>query len=106
MFERYFPDIDRNTYSLIRDPFKVDVDACLRDDQYDEQEKLHLKHDSRAQNAFGRLKVTQFWCSMLSRYRVVINIALKLLRPFPLTYLCELAFLKMLSVKSVKSTDC
>ena len=32
-FERYFPDIGKNTFNLVRDPFKADVDACLRDDQ-------------------------------------------------------------------------
>ena len=56
--------------------------------------------DSGANNLFSRVNLTSFWSSILISYPKVSQIALKLLMPFPSTYLCETAFSSMLVIKT------
>ena len=49
---------------------------------------------------FSRVDLPSFWSSMLGSYPIVSEIALKLLMPFPSTYLCEAAFSSMLVIKT------
>ena len=49
---------------------------------------------------FLRVDLAFFWSSILGSYPIVSEIVLKLLMPFPSTYLCEAAFSSMLVIKT------
>ena len=49
---------------------------------------------------FARVNLSSFWIAMLVSYPIISEIALKLLMPFPSTYMCESAFSSMLVIKT------
>ena len=77
------------------------MDGCISDNHNAVQEELiKLVSDSGAQELFSRVDLPSFWISLLGIYPIVSDMALKLLMPFPSTYLCEAAFSSMLVIKT------
>ena len=84
-------------------PFTANVDECFTDDMNVEQEQLvHLGCGTEARHMFDNVNLSQFWISMLKSYSDIATTAIKILIPFPSAYLCELAFSKMLNIKTNK----
>ena len=99
----YFPETKTNLHPLVRNPFTANVDECFTDDMNVEQEQLvQLVCDTGARHIYDNVDLSQFWISMLKSYPTVAAKAIKILMPFPSTYLCELAFSKMLNIKTIK----
>ena len=100
-FTRYFPDIRKSDFNLARNPFVEKVQDCVADDLDEVQEEfINLINDSNAKVLFSTLTLPQFWCSMLSTYPLVAQIATKSILPFPSTYLCESGFSSLLTIKT------
>ena len=100
-FTRYFPDIRKSDFNFARNPFVEKVQDCIADDLDEVQEEfLHLINDSNAKVLFSTLTIPQFWCSMLSTYPLVAQIATKSILPFPSTYLCKSGFSSLLTIKT------
>ena len=76
------------------------MDDCISDNHDAAQEEfIKLVNDSGAQKLFSRVDLASSWSSLLGTYPIVSDMALKLLMPFPSTYLCEAAFSSMLVSK-------
>ena len=100
-FTRYFPDIRKSDFNLARNPFVEKVKDCIADDLDEVQEEfINLINNSNAKVLFSTLTLPQFWCSMLSTYPLVAQIATKSILPFPSTYLCESGFSSLLTIKT------
>ncbi|KAI6661430.1 hypothetical protein LOD99_13302 [Oopsacas minuta] len=98
-FSRYFPETTKSKFNLIRNPFLAKIDDCIPDNHDAAQEDfIKLVNDSGAQTLFSRVDLPSFWSSVLGSYPIVSQIALKLLMPFPSTYLCEAAFHSILGL--------
>ena len=64
-FMRYFPDIRKSYFKLVRNPFVQQVEDCIPDDQnYTQEEFVRLINDSGAKAEFSTKTLPQFWCSI------------------------------------------
>ncbi|KAI6648289.1 hypothetical protein LOD99_12098 [Oopsacas minuta] len=105
-FTRYFPEIRKSDYNLVRNPFMQKVEDCITDVQDDALEEfINLIDDSGAKVVFSTMSVPQFWCSMLHTYPLISQIAIKALLPFPSTYLSETGFSSLLIIKTKIEID-
>ena len=97
----YFPETTKSKFTLVRNPFLAKMDECIYDNHDAAQEEfIKLVNNSGAQELFPRVDLPSFWSSLLGSYPIVSDMALKLLIPFPSTYLCEAAFSSILVIKT------
>ena len=68
-----------------------------------QEQLVHLGSDTEARHMLANVNLSQFWISMLKSYPNVAATAIKILIPISSTYLCKLAFSKMLNIKTNKS---
>ena len=100
-FTRYFPEIKKSDFNLVRNPFVEAVQDCIPDELDAVQEEfLNLINDSNAKVLFSTRTLPKFWCSMLRTYPLVAQIAIKAILPFPSTYLCETGFSSLVAIKT------
>lgn len=93
----YFPNECSKSFSLTINPFNTSI--------YDvpeaaEEEFIDLKNNFEAKSWFGELQLQEFWVKTFPKFKVLSEIALRNLLPFPTTYLCETAFSQLLHLKS------
>ncbi|XP_067950225.1 protein FAM200A-like [Watersipora subatra] len=99
-FERYFPKLDPRTEQLMsqtRDPFRRNVHEIPEQLQ---EEFLELTKNSALKDDFKELSIEHFWIQAQRLYPNISLATFKMLIPFASTYLCESAFLAMLTIKS------
>lgn len=97
-FLRYFPHVREDVmpiHEMIRNPFTCNAETVH--DGYQE-ELLDLQADGCAKDAFKTLDLETFWMS--SPYEKVAKIARDVLVQFSTTYLCEVGFSALVSVKT------
>jgi zinc finger BED domain-containing protein 5/7/8/9 len=94
---RYFPNLPDTPFALARSPFTVKVIDIPEKAQ---EEFIELISSDAAKNDFSSTSVTKFWIKCLQSYPVLSEIVLRLLLPFPTTYLCETGFSSLLVIKS------
>ena len=100
-FSRYFPEIAKSQFALVRNPFQAKMDDCVpHNNDAAQEEFIKLINDSGAKDLFARVNLSSFCSAMLVSYPIISEIALKLLIPFPSTYLCESASSSMLVIKT------
>ena len=93
----YFPNLPNTPFALARSPFTVKVDDIPETAQ---EEFIELINSDAARNDFSSMSVTKFWIKCLQSYPVLSETVLRLLLPFPTTYLCETGFSSLLVIKS------
>ena len=93
---RYFPNVPDTPFALARSPFTIRVE----DIPENTQEFIELITIDAAKTYFSSMSVTKFWIKSLQSYPVLSEIALRLILPFPTTYLCEAGFSSLLVIKS------
>ena len=72
----------------------------IPDDMNQAQEELIVFiNDSDAKEIFKNSSLSKFWCQMIENYQEISHFALKVILPFPATYL-EKAFSSLLIIKS------
>ncbi|XP_070599912.1 protein FAM200C-like [Erythrolamprus reginae] len=93
----YFPNLPEVPFALARSPFTVNVEDVPETAQ---EEFIELINSDAARTDFATMPVTKFWVKCLASYPVLSEIVLRLLLPFPTTYLCETGFSSLLVIKS------
>ncbi|XP_076803440.1 zinc finger BED domain-containing protein 5-like [Clavelina lepadiformis] len=94
---RYFPNLPDTPFALARSPFTIRVEDVPENAQ---EEFIELITSDAAKTDFSSMSVTKFWIKSLQSYPVLSEIALRLILPFPTTYLCETGFSSLLVIKS------
>lgn len=93
----YFPNLPEVPFALARRPFTVRAEDVPETAQ---EEFIRLTNSDAARADFSTMPVTQFWVKCLQSYPVLSETVLRLLLPFPTTYLCETGFSSLLVIKS------
>ena len=96
-FLYYFEDLSDKNFKLTRNPFNVDVDSIPPAEQ---EEFIELITDSNAKDMFAEISLIPFWCKMFKLYPNVSKMAIRILLPFPSTYLCESGFSTLVLIKT------
>ena len=94
---RYFPNLPDTPFALARSPFTIRVEDVPENAQ---EELSELISSDAAKINFSSMSVTKFWIKSLQSYPVLFEIALRLILPFPTTYLCEAGFSSLFVIKS------
>ena len=98
-FDLYFPELDSASFSVIRDPFTAAVDM-MTDDDAAQEELVLLQEDTGAKAMFRTTTLSTFWCNLLPSIPRLSEKAIKLLMPYPPSYLCEQSFSTMVVLKT------
>ena len=96
-FLLYFEDVNDRDFKFVRNPFKVDFNSIPEAEQ---EEFIELINDSSAKELFAEVHLISFWCKMVNAYPKVSKLAIRLLLPFPSTYLCESGFSTLFHIKN------
>ena len=96
-FLSYFQDLKDRDFKIVRNPFKVNFNSIPETEQ---EEFIELINDINAKELFTEVPVIRFWCKMVNTYPKVSKLAIKMLLPFPSTYLCESGFSTMFHIKT------
>ena len=94
---RYFPNLPGIPFALARSPFTIRVKDIPENAQ---EEFIELITSDAAKTDFSSMSVAKFWIKSLQSYPVLSEIALRLILPFPTTYLCETGFSSLFVIKS------
>ena len=95
-FKSNFPELSRDAFTLVRNPFRVAIEQV--DDEL-QDELIDLKNDSGCRDLFEDVPVTEFWIQVSSSYPQNKNCLMKLL-PLTTTWLCESTYSSLLNIKS------
>ncbi len=97
-FQRYFPVQDPAKYDWIRDPFSARPPA---DFSTAEQEQfIDVTSDSTMRLQFKSKALAAFWIGVEKDYPLLGRRALAILLPFATSYLCEIGFSAVASIKT------
>ena len=94
---RYFPNLPDTQFTLARSPFTIRVEDVPENAR---EEFIELITRDAAKSDFSSMSVTKFWIKSLQSHPVLSEITLRLILPFPTTYLCETGFSGLLVIKS------
>jgi hypothetical protein len=98
-FREYFPPPDESK-NWIKDPFNVDIDKLTRLTAAEENGLIEISTDSALKLQFKENSLANFWLHVRTDYPELSYKALKVLIPFPTTYLCEKAFSALMYLKN------
>ncbi|XP_066450060.1 SCAN domain-containing protein 3-like [Eleutherodactylus coqui] len=93
----YFPNLPDTPFALARSPFTVKVEDVPETVQ---EEFIDLINNDAAKTDFSTMPLTKFWIKCLQLYPILSETVLRLLLPFPTTYLCEIGFSRLMVIKS------
>ena len=96
-FSKYFPEKPQLSNTLLRKPFAAKIENVP--ERYQE-EFIDLITSDCTNTDFDSLTVNQFWIKQLLRYPNLAEGMLRILMPFPSTYMCEVTFSSLLLIKS------
>ena len=103
-FAKYFPDTTtRDDLRSVRNPYLVsdsDVIKMLNGNDSTQEEFITVKNDSTSEDVFKVKTLPAYWSDMLTWYPRVASAAIRLLMPFPSTWLCETGFSALLGIKN------
>ncbi|XP_067945293.1 zinc finger BED domain-containing protein 5-like [Watersipora subatra] len=95
-FRAFIIKLEMWNLKLARNPFKLNV----ADIDSDMQEELLDLNDSGAHDRFEDCVLSKFWCSLITSYPKLSEVALKVLLIFPSSYKSEQEFSLLLYMKS------
>ena len=102
-FAKYFPDTTSDDLVFVRNPYLVsdsDVVNIFSGNDATQEEFIAPKNNSTAEDAFKEKYLPAYWSAMLASYPRVASTAIRLLMPFPPTWLCEAGFSALLGIKN------
>ena len=94
---RYFSNLPNTPFALARSPFTIKVEDVPENAL---EEFIELIISDAEKTDFSSMSFTKFWIKSLQSYPVMSEIALRLIFPFPTTYLCETGLSSLLVIKS------
>ena len=90
--KKYIPE-KINNYMWIKNPFTANVaDSDVGFVSGFQEQLIDLKNDSSLQLSFRELSLPKFCCQVANEYPISHKKALKIINPFPSSYLCEMRF--------------
>ena len=97
----YFSDLQdiQKSCFFINNPFGTSVRDLLSEDNVIQEQFINLMNDGNARCIFTEMSCSDFWIEMAQLYSHISKMALKVLIPFPTTYICESAFSTLLAIK-------
>ena len=102
-FTKYFPETTRDDLVFVRNLYLVpnsEVVNMFNGDVSTQEEFIALKNDSTAEDAFKEKSLPAYWSAMVDSYPRATSAAIRLLMPFPSTWLCEAGFSALLGIKN------
>lgn len=100
-FSDYIPRSDLGSYSRVLNPFNVDAENVFEFLSVSEKGSLlDLSCDKALEAVMVRKGPVAFWTAAMSCHQDLARIALKILVPFATSYLSELAFSQLVSIKT------
>ena len=106
LFSEYFSSNDVNESKWIRNPFASDLDISSVNLSCTEQEQLvDISCSSSLRDSFKTSSGVDFWAHVCHIFPAIGKKAIKMLLPFPTTYLCEQTFSALASIKT-KARNC
>ncbi|XP_073324188.1 zinc finger BED domain-containing protein 5-like [Pagrus major] len=97
-FQRYFLMQDPKKYDWIRDPFSASPPADLSTSE--EEQFIDVTSDSTMRLQFQSKTLAAFWIGVEKEYPLLGKRALAILLPFATSYLCEIGFSAVASIKT------
>uniref|UniRef100_A0A3Q4HQ00 Zinc finger BED domain-containing protein 5-like n=1 Tax=Neolamprologus brichardi TaxID=32507 RepID=A0A3Q4HQ00_NEOBR len=97
-FQRYFLVQDSKEYDWIRDPFSATPPADFSTSE--EEQFIDLTSDSTKRLQFNSQTLAAFWIGVDKDYPLLGKRALAILLPFATSYLCEVGFSAVASIKT------
>ncbi len=94
---RYFPELPQTPFSLVRNPFSMKIEEVPKEAQ---ENFIELITSDVAKTNYSLLSINEFWVKSFDTYPVLSELALRMLLPFPTTYLCEATFSSLLVIKN------
>lgn len=101
-FQRYIPE-DISIYSWVKNPFDVKIEDLpkeMSDIHQLEEQLIDIQNDKTLEYNFKKETLSVFWTKIHKEKDVLGSQALKVLLPFPTTYLCEAGFSALTVVKT------
>ena len=90
-FSSYFSDVNTNAWDWVRDPFSPAATTSGLTGKA-EEELMDLSCDRTLKAQFQQLSHADFWPSLSHEYPELTAEVMRILLPFPTTYLCESSF--------------
>lgn len=97
-FQKYFPVQDPKQYDWIRDPFNATPPADFS--TAEEEQFIDLSSDSTMRLQFRSKTLVAFWIGVEKDYPLLGRRAMATLLPFATSYLCEIGFSAVASIKT------
>ncbi|XP_062250231.1 zinc finger BED domain-containing protein 5-like [Platichthys flesus] len=101
-FQKYFPN-NSAQYDWVRDPFNASPPADFSSTE--EDQFIEMTSDSSLRLRFTAKTLSEFWIGVEKEHPLIGQRAVKILLPFATSYLCEMGFSAVASLKSKNSTD-
>ena len=95
-FDSIFP-AEKVSPSWVQNPFLVNVNEV---EEKLQEEILDLKASGAAEMMFTAINLTEFWLLQTEAFRNLSRIALNLLQPFSMAYLCKQGFSTLMHMKT------
>jgi len=98
----YFPSLSIESYDWVRNPF-VEVPSSLDQFTIEEEEELSdISNDRTLKLKYSQESLNSFWIGIQREHPNIAQKAIKLLLQFSTTYLCELGFSALATIKNTK----
>ena len=99
-FKNYFPE--KMQYPVwVHQPFSYDTTTADINSLY-KDEIIELRESEVKKRDFNTTNFQTIWCQQIEGYSLIAKVALEVLVPFVITYLCEHAFFILVDVKAKK----
>ncbi|KII70949.1 SCAN domain-containing protein 3 [Thelohanellus kitauei] len=93
----FFQNLTHTPFALARRLFTIKVEDVL---EISQEEFIELIKNDVDTTDFSSMSISKFWTKCLKSYSVISEPFLRLLLPFPPTYLCETRFSSLSLIKS------
>ena len=99
--EKYFPSLCTDNYAWIRNPF-LPQDAYVSLNWKEEEELIDIRNDGNLKVMYKGMPLSEFWIKIRNRYSCIGDKAVTILLQFSTSYMCEIGFSILTSIKTKK----
>ncbi|XP_023230390.1 protein FAM200A-like [Centruroides sculpturatus] len=105
-FEKYFlSDLNTEQFIWVQKPFLVEMEQVKHLPLSAQEEFAEFSCNTKLKTEFSKQTLNSFWLSVKAEYPLLSELAMAVLLPFAITYLCEMAFSVMTNIKT-KQCSC